>query len=229
MIVTTNILQRTFRLTGSQTGTCFTVDVDSRQYIVTARHLVSTIGESGTVTILKDRREVRVPVQLVGHGKGGADVSVLAAPLQLSPTHRLLTTTAGMAIGQDVCFLGFPYGLATDVGSINRHFPIPLIKRAIVSGMVMESDTLLLDGHNNRGFSGGPIVYYQRNDPSGDPTAVGVVSGFRYAWEPVYEGEDQTGLRYKHNTGIVLGYGIKHVTDLIVENPIGFELARGGA
>ena len=180
------------------------------------------------ITILRNGREVQLPVQLVGHGKDDADVSVLAAPIQLSPTHPLLTTTAGLTIGQDVCFLGFPYGLATHVGLINRRFPIPLVKRAIVSGMNLDTHVLLLDGHNNRGFSGGPVFYHRNNDPKRDPTVIAVVSGFKYGWEPVYEDENPTGLRYKHNTGIVVAYDIKHVTDLIAENPIGFEVEANG-
>ena len=44
MSVTTNILRRTFRMRHrDKCGTCFTVDVDNRRYLVTARHLVETI------------------------------------------------------------------------------------------------------------------------------------------------------------------------------------------
>ena len=52
MSVTTNILQRTFRMRhGDNVGTCFTVDVHNRRYLVTARHLVEKIRPRGTVDI----------------------------------------------------------------------------------------------------------------------------------------------------------------------------------
>ena len=45
-MVPSNALQRTFRLNyRSESGTCFTLDVDARQYVVTARHLV--LGATG--------------------------------------------------------------------------------------------------------------------------------------------------------------------------------------
>jgi hypothetical protein len=44
-------------------------------------------------------------------------------------------------------------------------FSVPLIKKAIISATVHEhgATVLLLDGHNNPGFSGGPIVYRDLN------------------------------------------------------------------
>ncbi len=43
MMTIANILNRTFHMSyGGSTGTCFTVDVDGRQYLVTARHVVQS-------------------------------------------------------------------------------------------------------------------------------------------------------------------------------------------
>ena len=43
-MITTNVLQRTFHLKyGANSGTCFTIDIDGRQYVVTARHVVKDI------------------------------------------------------------------------------------------------------------------------------------------------------------------------------------------
>ena len=41
MLPSTNILQRTFYMKfGKSTGTCFTIDIDNHQYIVTAQHIL---------------------------------------------------------------------------------------------------------------------------------------------------------------------------------------------
>ena len=151
MLPTTNILQRTFRIShGGQTGTCFTVDVDDRQYLVTAKHLVESVDGSCMVQIFQDGTWKNLPAELVGHGAGSNDITVLAPVTQLSVRYPLHATTAGLTLGQDVLFLGFPYGLANELGELNNYFPVPLVKKGIVSALQFEeARVLLLDGHNN--------------------------------------------------------------------------------
>ena len=189
MTPTTNILQRTFRIAhGGQEGTCFTVDVDDRQYVITAKHVVQSIGGPCVVNIFQDGTWKNLHAQLVGHGKDGIDITVLAPAQQLSPTHPLQTTSAGITLSQDVFFLGFPYGLANEMGKANNYFPIPLVKKAIVSAMQFgDVRKLLLDGHNNPGFSGGPVLYQSATDRDGSMTVIGVVSGYLQTSEPVYD------------------------------------------
>ena len=226
MLPTTNILQRTFRIShGDKEGTCFTVDVDDRQYLVTAKHIVQSIGGPCVVKIFHDRTWKDLHAELVGHGAGSIDITVLAPVSQLSPTHPLHTTPAGLALSQDVFFLGFPYGLANEMGKLNNDFPLPLVKKGIVSAMQFgDVKTLLLDGHNNPGFSGGPVVYQSTTDREGSMTVVGVVSGYLKTSEPVYNASNEATLSYDYNTGIVAAHFIDHATDLIHANPIGFKL-----
>ena len=73
MIPTDRILKRTFRIRcGSQTGTCFTVDVEERRYLVTARHIAGAIDRSADVEIAHEGNWKTLSVQLVGHGDGGS-------------------------------------------------------------------------------------------------------------------------------------------------------------
>jgi len=39
--------------------------------------------------------------------------------------------------------------------------------------------------------------------------------------EPIYDGEEETELTWKYNTGIVVGYDIKQAVEVIKSNPIG--------
>ncbi len=136
MIITTNILQRTFRLQyDGFTGTCFTIDVDSRQYIITARHSVSSIAGPSVVQIQHENTWKNLQIELVGHGEHGVDITVLAAGFRLSPAHPLHTTIGGLTISQDMYFLGFPYGLTNDGGNLNANFPFPLVKKGILSAL----------------------------------------------------------------------------------------------
>ena len=225
MSITTNILQRTFQFSfGEDQGTCFTIDYDNRQYIVTARHLVEPITDSATIRIKHDKIWKDCLVNLVGHGGGKVDISVLAAGIQISPKYPLPPTAAGLVLGQDVYFLGFPYGLTSEIGELNQNFPLPFVKKATMSAMDFNHGPFLLDGHNNPGFSGGPVVFSEVGKPANQFSVAGVISGYRFSMEPVYLEDKRTTLEFKYNTGIVLAYGIKHAVDLISQNPIGFNL-----
>ena len=162
---------------------------------------------------------------MVGHCNGEIDISVLATNIRLSPDFPLPPTMAGIIYGQDVFFLGFPYGLKGEIGQMNRDFPLPFVKKAIFSCLQNTptgAQLLFLDGHNNPGFSGGPVIFKESN--SNEFKVAGLISGYRYNEEPIYQGEEKLPLVYKYNTGIIISYGIKHAVDLIESNPIGFEL-----
>ena len=137
----------------------------------------------------------------------------------------------GIVLGQDVYFLGFPYSISSDIGDLNRNFPVSLIKKAILSAFGSNpSDTqvLYLDGHNNPGFSGGPVVFcnpYSIASLSNPYKVAAVISGMKYVEEPVYDSDKRTHLVYRYNTGIIVAYRIQYALDLIQANPIGLEIS----
>lgn len=227
-MVPANALQRTFRMKfGNQTASCFTIDIDGKQYIVTARHALPGVGLTPTIQIQHEGKWKDLPCSLVGVAANEVDIAVLAPPCQISPSHTLEPKTTDMFLSQDVYFLGFPYGIHAEVGGVNSHFPLPLVKKACISLLTLVEGTtkyMLLDGHNNPGFSGGPVIY----SPYGQPQTVrvaGVVSGFRFEWDNVFLDEKQTDLAIKYNTGIVIVYAIDYAVDLIRANPIGAPLS----
>ena len=62
--------------------------------------------------------------------------------------------------GQDVYFLGFPYGLHGDMSALSNDLPFPFVKKGIISLFHNDGvNRIYLDGHNNPGFSGGPVVF----------------------------------------------------------------------
>jgi hypothetical protein len=154
------------------------------------------------------------------------DIAVMAVAFQLSPTHPLPASDKDSYFGQDVYFLGFPFGLGAEVGEANRHFPVPFIKKAVLSSIVNDPSgarILYLDGHNNPGFSGGPVVFSPppRID---DMRVASVVSGYRFDPQPVFLGDHETALVARHNTGIIITYAVSHAVDVIRGNPVGFVL-----
>lgn len=230
--VPSNVFRRVLMIkAGASIGTAFTIDVDGRQYLITAKHVVADLKDEDNVDIRKGAawqptvfKVLRCPEPI--------DIAVLIPRAQLTVSFALDPDNK-FFFGQDVYFVGFPYGLATDGKNVNGAFPLAFMKKGIISATQNEGDATLLfvDGHNNPGFSGGPIVYRNLNQSQPNVFHVAaVVSGFRHEYEPVLRlvevkpGDKklvETGELVRQNTGIVRGYAIRHALELIRKNPTG--------
>jgi len=238
-MITTNVLQRTFRIkTRLYTGTAFAIDLDGRQYLVTARHLVEGYTSGDLLQIFHGKRWKHVPIDLVGLGEGEIDVAVFACGLQLAPTYELEPTARGLVIGQVVYFLGFPFGWDGGAEEINRDFPLPFAKSGVLSALTFQDPRrIFVDGHNNSGFSGGPLVFKENEDRNSDLRVAGVVSNYPTPLEPIVNidgdpilNDEEKPIAYvRENPGITVAVNIRHATDLIKGNPIGFLLPEEGS
>lgn len=237
-----------------QQGTAFTMEVEGRQYLITAGHMVGSLQDSDSIQVLNNGQWLPVSVKIF-RCRAPIDIAVLVPFAQITPALPFEATLTGAFMGQDVYFLGFPFGLSIPWTNINGAYPIALVKRGTLSAIVVENEAkmILLDGFNNPGFSGGPIVYRRPGDPNVMFYVAGVVAGFHPELVPVTKpvtievGQDlnsidpwrigtlengrKTVLRDTDevvplNTGIVLGYSIEHAVDLIREHPIGPEVKK---
>jgi len=224
-MITANVIHRVFQiLAGKDTGTCFTIDYGDRQYIITAKHVLSSWDGHSNIQLYYSEEWHSIDVSVIGTSSS-ADIAVLSTSFQLSPAYPMPATSKDLCYGQDVYFLGFPYGYSGDVGSLNRGFPMPLVKKAIVSCFHKENDAevFLLDGHNNPGFSGGPVIFKPAS--TSEFRVAAVISGYRYTNNPIQAGGNDTPLTYQYNTGIIVSYSIGEAMRLIDQNPIGVSLA----
>jgi hypothetical protein len=222
-MITSNVIQRTFHIKyGSGIGTCFIIDIDNKQYFITAKHVVESLKDNDEVFLYFKSNWVKVKTKLIGHSTH-ADVTVFAIE-QTIIGQPLPATTEGIFYGQDLYFLGFPYGLKSEIGSLNREFPLPLVKSGILSAMFFNQpgEYFLIDGHNNPGFSGGPVVYKKPN--TNYFNVGGIISGYRYELENTFLNDNPTPIQIKTNTGIVIAYTIDNALELIKNNPIGTEM-----
>ena len=233
-MITLNVLKRVFRFRfDRKEATCFAINRRGRQYIITAKHVVDGIGDADVVHLFRDAEWLGVRVALVGTSEGEVDVAVLAPSVPVAVLPKIEVSRGGIMLGQDVYFLGFPYGLYYDTGTLGDKFALPFVKKAILSALGDPNDTrnvFYLDGHNNPGFSGGPVIFEHpfRIRPQVRGSIVkleykiaGVVSGFKPWPQPVYASSKRTRYFAKENTGIMKCYGIDIATDLIDGNPIG--------
>ncbi len=221
-MVSTDILSRTFHIRyGESTGTCFTVDINNKQYFVTAKHVVEDINDGDTISIFQNGSWKNGKVELTGHSEN-SDVTVFSLKTFIQGNY-MQNKSDGLIFGQDLYFLGFPYGLKSEVGELNRDFPLPLIKKATLSAIIPEAgNCLLLDGLNNPGFSGGPVIFKENN--TNNYSICGIISGYRFELvETIIDGQP-TPIQAKTNTGIIIAYGIENALQLIKANPNGRQL-----
>jgi len=232
-MITFEVLSRIFHIRfGSQVGTAFTLDIDNKQYLVTARHVVSEMLPNDKLGIYHDDQWKSLLVKRLVLPALEVDIAVLVSRIQLSPHKKrvLRPDTTNCQLGTDIYLLGFPYGEFTQDEEVNRNFPIPLVKQGIISGMGPTTTKptqkyWLLDGNIAPGFSGGPVILRNSGDPS-ELDVIGVISSFRWQQEPIWQ-EDNTpaAFFYKHNTGISVAYDIRFAIEAIEANPIGYSLS----
>lgn len=86
--VTANVLTRVLMIrVGQYQGSAFTMEVDGRQYLVTAKHMVKRLKAEDSIEILNDGQSSSVSVE-VFRRDDPVDIAVLVPPAQLHPCVR---------------------------------------------------------------------------------------------------------------------------------------------
>jgi hypothetical protein len=228
--------QRVFQIqSGNEKGTAFLIEVDDRQYVITARHIVSGIKDHGSIRILTDKGWEEIKVNVILPDNPQIDIAAMAPDSLLTPAMPIPLESGkptNYMVGQDVYFLGFPFGLSTPHSRSSRRFPF--VKKAIFSGIDSSGGppVMYLDGHNNPGFSGDPVIF--ANYFQGERLEIaGVIAGYRI--QPVFVEEalvddanrssDDTQKKIvrfvRANTGLIVAFGINEIVKAIRKNPIG--------
>lgn len=226
-VPTSNVLYRVLRIrTATATGSAFTIEVDGKQYLITARHLLKGFGSEGEIELWQDSRWSKLKARAIYPSKEVVDIAALDLGRQVTVAFPLEASSGGLTLGQQVYFLGYPDGLGSSVSvaAPPGFGEIPFLKSGIVSALDdrdPEASLLYLDGHNNPGFSGGPIVFW--HFPSTSFRVAGVVRGYRNEALPVLKRKDlddpdakaHNDLYTRANSGIVIGYDILHIVEAI--------------
>lgn len=156
--------------------------------------------------ILRDG-PVAVHLDRVSGVHAAVDVAAFLLSDAVTPDLALHATSDGAVFSQDAYFMGFPYGL----GLKSAGLTYPFVKKAIFSAFERLSGVTLwfLDGINNPGFSGGPVVFCK--NWATDWHVAAVVSGYRTERLAV---EGDAG-EVPMNTGIIVAYDVQHGIDAI--------------
>ena len=227
-MITSNVFQRVLLLTlGRSLGTGFTMEVDSRQYLVTARHVAQ--GDKADGPLAAARGDAMHLVRTVAEATPpdpSIDVIVFALESQLTPAFECDPSMNGLTWGQDTYFLGFPFGM-TGVPSVDGR-PLALVKHAQHSGEVVDENgqrVIVLDGLNVPGFSGGPLVFRPR--PSTPFQIAGVVQSFMRQESSIVAADGTTtDMHVITNPGILFAYNIQHAVDAALTMGSGAEITK---
>lgn len=246
---TNNILFRTLMIKSkTEAGTIFPIDVDNREYWLTAKHIITgrkslLAGEVKEKTVSLD---VLDPIgeaikwnptefKIIDPGKD-IDIIVLVPTVKLQDVGipGLKVSSGPFGMGEECSFLGFPFA-NTWTGTLNStQYKMPFVKHCYLSGIIRQPTAILvLDGINNPGFSGGPVLYHT----GPDQVVLGVISGYHNEQGEVHSIEvpdvptaAQTPDNKKPtkkkdvvdlNTGIILAFMADVAVDAIRKNPIG--------
>ena len=125
----------------------------------------------------------------------------------------------GSYLSQEVFIVGFPLSLAIDAKGLNQGYPLPLVKRGIISYFAPPENAFLVDAINNRGLSGGPVIR-----PGPEPVIIGVISAYRNESLKVMNGDKDTGLVALGNSGMLQAIRMDAVLAMIRKTPIGLPL-----
>ena len=208
-------------LYGNYSGTAFTMESHGEQFLVTAKHLFKNTGCPSTANIKLNIGteyqpfdvDIRYPVN------PKVDIAVMKLKPQrfLTPVYENSYSTEGLVYGQDVYFVGFPFEYDNILGLFpGGNLPIPFVKKACVSAILQDgAGTILLDGINNPGFSGGPVCFKKIEKKKKTMNILGVISGYRSFKQSVFDQNDkQTSFYVRENTGIIVVSDIKHAVQI---------------
>jgi hypothetical protein len=109
--VSGNVYDRTVLLkTTVGTGTAFAIDIDNRQYLVTARHMVTGLGDHHQVSVLRENQWKSLEVTIF-RCKDPIDIAVLVPNQLLTHADALpVSYPSKLYFGQELFFVGFPFG-----------------------------------------------------------------------------------------------------------------------
>ena len=216
------LLQRTlFIKVGNATGTAFKIDYMGTVYLVTARHLAVGVPEiNATIQVRRAGNwEDFHTVRTFFPPSSEADIAVFETDEKISQPFQVtvMGKADGVTLGQQVWFLGYPFeGLGTPAGKDSGTL-MPFMKRGTMSaidGTNPDAIVLYIDGFNNPGFSGGPIIFWSFTKHVYE--IIGVVKGYRLDTAKVMVNGNPVDTQYFFSQlGILIGYSMDHAIQAI--------------
>jgi S1-C subfamily serine protease len=207
--------------TGTKYGTAFTYDYKGRVYLVTARHLAEGVPLS-SFQVWKHNGWQKLPVNKTLYPKSKkVDIAVLGTDETISQPYSITVadeSSVGVAVGQQVWFLGYPFQLMSRTSDGKSY---PFMRRgacSAIDGHDLSAIVVLIDGFNNEGFSGGPVIYW--NFKAHRYELLSVVQGYINENARVQVNDKEVKTQLLVNSGIMVSYSAAHIKEAL-ENETG--------
>ena len=197
------LLDQVFRIHhADNVGSGFTVEINGGKYFVTAAHVVEGLEASNILEFTHRDGDVPCRVLDIRRPVSDLDIAILRLDRDLYSWPDVKYNAEGLYLGCECGFLGFPFGMSADGLPDSEGWPTPFLKKGWLAGSKSVSSTgrrFFLDGHNNKGFSGGPAFFVNPN--TGATHVFGVVTHYR---KELAEREDNSIIKeITVNAGIV--------------------------
>ncbi len=205
----------------------FLIKYNGRSYLVTAKHFVDSLnsvpnsnGSKLKIEVFQDSKWNIFPGTVFFDENNDIDIACIRQNYIYLDTMTFGITMEGLSYGEEGYFFGFPFGQGIPFNDgLKNSALLPFVKKALLSAFSFDKgiDKLFLDAMNNPGFSGGPIVFKNRNKKAPQKwNIVGVVSSYQNQNIEIKTKCDT--LKIPLNSGILIGYGINHAMEIIKKN-----------
>jgi len=201
---------------GNLDGTAFSIDHNGKLFLITARHMVSGLPiTGGNIQIGRNGAWLNYPITKVLFPEApDVDIAVLETNEKVEKPYGITIASGeeGPTFGEVVWFLGYPYDLHTHLANGE----LPFIKRGTMSAIDATNPkavVIYIDGFNNPGFSGGPVVYFDLKAHA--YRLIAVVQGFREDHASVLVNGQHVPTPVLVNSGILIAYNLRHAVEAI--------------
>ena len=229
-VLPAEIIYRVFWITrdSKPEGTGIVIDVEGKQYFITAQHVASKcayqpelrIGDGDSWT------SRTITWDYVGENQQ-ADVAVLAADRLLCPDRLYLDVgSQDLTYGMVGYALGFPTALETHEISVTDEghpMPVPALAVAYFSG----GDYACCSGYITSGYSGGAVVFPKPGSTTNEWVLTGIIAGFPWLRRPIDMDGAPVEFAAREHTGLIRNVPIGLVEEIIKSKPLGFPLVSG--
>lgn len=220
--ITSRALETTFLIqTDISQGTCFTYLLQKEEYLVTAKHLFKSSlnnKDSTRIKLFIDEKLQEFTAQYYISNDPTIDIAVLKINSSISK-YQPYSNTEKTALGQELYFLGYPFFSNKQFRTLDKNLgTFPLVKKAVFSGSYPTSNYVVhfLDGQNNPGFSGGPVIAYDYTN--GEHGIFGIISGYYNEEKSLRNmGKAEIGKYILENSGIIKCFPITLVKEILNE------------
>ncbi|MCK3684796.1 serine protease [Maribellus sp. YY47] len=202
-------------------ASCFYVTIQKRFLVVTAKHIFENPPANGTridYFSFQDKEWKIGSGDFYTDNDSLSDIAVICVYKNVNSGNPFDIGEKYIGLGQDIFFAGYPYGMIPDISVDNSYTkPLPFVKKASLSALEYKDSTLIIwgDGHNNPGFSGGPVFNMILKDGQLRTQLIGVISGYRIQQDVVHINEAKTQYYTKENSGILKATSISSLERIV--------------